>query len=198
MRTDIVKSWPWDKILVTLACLLIVVGIAPAAALLFGGNRNFFPLQMPIQLKRGEYTSQLFKTDMDENYEIYFDSFGCLDKETRLDMDWKIVDESGALIQQGSFGDNFQCELDRIGEYQAKIGQRQRIIAKIHHDVEGIGAAQPELVVGLPRRQDDYWNVYDLFNAWAVITAGPGALLLLFLLIRRRTRSKQPSAPHSS
>jgi hypothetical protein len=185
------KNWPWNKILAIFACSLLVIGIAPEVALLFGTNRNFFPLSMPIQLKKGEYTSQFFKPDIDATYEIFFDSFGCLDNESRLDMDWKIVDESGALIQQGSFADNIQCNLDQIGEYKPKLDQRQRIIVKIYNDVEGMGAAQPQLVVGLPQWNDDYYNVRDIFNAWAWITAGPGVIILLYLLIRRRIKAKR-------
>ncbi len=93
-RRSLVKSWPWRVIFGGIGGLLILVGVAPMAYLLwFGTAHNFEPLSAPLSLKRGEYTSAFFKTDLDEDYqvEIYF----LPSDRTPLDLDWKIVDENG-------------------------------------------------------------------------------------------------------
>ena len=185
------KHWPWSKILAIFACLLIVIGIAPPASLFFGGSHNFFPLKMPLPLTKGEYTSQIFTTDLDDAYEIYIIPDDFRTKKIQLNLDWKIVDESGNVIQQGRYRELTETNWVTIGEFQSKINRRQKIIVKVNQNVEGIGTAQPRLIIGLPQRNSDYYDVRDIFNAWAVIIAGPGAILLLFLLIRRMRQPKQ-------
>ena len=84
------KSWPWRMILGSTGGLLIFIGVTPIAYLLwFGTAHNFEPLSAPLSLKRGEYTSALFKTDLDEDYqvEIYFLPY----HRSPLDLDWKIA-----------------------------------------------------------------------------------------------------------
>ena len=184
------KHWPWGKILASFACLLIVIGIVPPAALFFGGSHNFFPLEMPLPLKSGEYTSQLFTTDWGDTYEIYIIPADYRAKKVQLNLDWKIVDENGNVIQQGRYSERTETNWVTIGEYQPKIGQRQKIIIKVNQNIEGNSTAQPRLIIGLPQRNSDYFDVRDIFNAWAVITAGPGTLLLFFLLFRRLRRPK--------
>src|SRR5580658_11072364 len=101
-RRSPMKSWPWRLIFGSIGGLLILIGITPLAYLWwFGTAHNLAPLSAPISLKRGEYTSPSFKTDLDEDYqvEIYFLPF----HRTPLDLDWKIVDENGALIQSGVY-----------------------------------------------------------------------------------------------
>ena len=185
------KHWPWNKILAIFACLLILIGIVPPAALFFGGNRNFFPLQMPLPLEKGEYTSHIFTTDLDDAYEIYIIPDDYRTKKIQLNLDWKIVDESGNVIQQGIYRDRTETNWVAIGKYQPKIGQRQKIIIKVNQNIEGIGTAQPRLIIGLPQRNSDYYDVRDIFNAWAIVTAGPGATYLLFLIFRRMRHPKQ-------
>jgi hypothetical protein len=82
--------------------LLILLGVAPIAYLLwFGTAHNFEPLSAPLSLKRGEYTSPLFRTDLDEDYQV--DIYSLPNNRSPLDLDWKIVDESGVLIQSGVY-----------------------------------------------------------------------------------------------
>jgi len=187
-----VKHWPWNRILAIFASLLVVIGIAPTAYLfIWSKAHNLFPLRMPLPLKRGEYISQFYKTDLDETYviEIYTDNYPA--QTAQMDLDWKIVDDTGTIIKQGTYSDRIDSGYETVGEYRPKLGLRQRIIVRIQNVIQGTDATHPILLIGLPDRNSDYCDVRDIFNAWAVITAGPGALLILFLVFRRMRQPKQ-------
>jgi hypothetical protein len=196
-----VKSWPWRLISGCIGGLLILIGTAPLAYLLwFGTAHNFEPLSAPISLKHGEYTSPLFKPDLDEDYqvEIYFLPY----HRTPLDLDWKIVDESGALILGGVY-----TEAQHIGgndailtrKYRPERGSAQRVILYIHQDVQakdGEGQLQPtdtRLHIGLPEKglEQAYGSAAAI--VWAAGVAGPGTMILLILLILRAIRRKIPA-----
>jgi hypothetical protein len=196
-----VKSWPWRLIFGSIGGLLILIGIMPLAYLLwFGTAHNFEPLSAPISLKHGEYTSPSFKADLDEDYqvEVYFLPY----HRTPLDLDWKIVDESGALIQSGVY-----TEDQHIGgndailtrKYRPTRGSAHRIILNIHQDVQakdGEGQLQPDtrLHIGVPERglEQAYGSAAAI--VWAAGAAGLGTLILFFLLALRAIRSKIPAA----
>jgi len=108
-----------------------------------------------------------------------------------MDLDWKIVDDTGTIIKQGTYSDRIDSGYETVGEYRPKLGLRQRIIVRIQNVIQGTDATHPILLIGLPDRNSDYCDVRDIFNAWAVITAGPGALLILFLVFRRMRQPKQ-------
>jgi hypothetical protein len=189
-----VKAWRWQTILACVACLLIVVGLAPLAYLVWWGSaHNLQPVSMPLPLRRGEYTSPFFTTDLDDNYQvdIYFLPF----QRTPLDLDWKIVDDARTVIQSGSYRDQHPGGNNAIlGHYRPKRGLRQRVIVNIHQDVQTPEAQAPgsdvRLHVGLPERglEQAYGSAAAIF--WAAVVAGAGALMLLILLILRATRHK--------
>jgi hypothetical protein len=207
-----VGNWPWRFIVGSIGGLLILIGIMPLAYLLwFGKTHNFEPLSAPISLKRGEYTSPSFKTDLDEDYqvEIYFLPF----YRTPLDFDWKIVDASGAVIQSGVYNEDEHTGgrgnvvlLTR--RYRPRRGSAHRIILNIHQDVQeqdGQRELQPadtRLHIGVPERglQQAYGSAAAIM--WAAGVGGIGAVLVVFLLILRVIRPKnhtsgsnpQPSA----
>jgi len=187
-----VKNWPWSIILTIFACLLIVIGIVPRAnQFMWRRVHNLQPLRMPLPLKKGEYTSQFFKTDLKDTYKIDFSSDDDPTNLARIDLDWKIVDDRGFIIKQGTYSNPIDNGFDAIGEYRPKLGTRQRIIVRIQNVIPEKVGAHTELLIGLPQRINDFFNIRDMFNAWACITSGPGALLLLFLLIRRMRQPKQ-------
>jgi len=185
-----VKRWPWNRILAGIACLLILVGVAPLAYLIwFGTAHSFEPLSMPFPLKRGEYTSPYFTTDLDEDYqvEIYSLPFD----RTTLELDWKIVDETGVVIQSGTYTDAGQGRgndaiLSR--NYRPRRGVRQRAMVTVHQDVASTGYSDVRLHVGLPERSLESAYGSAAFLAWAGWIAGPGVLMLLVLLIVRAVR----------
>jgi hypothetical protein len=191
-----VKHWPWNIILIIVASLLIVIGIAPAADLfMWSKAHNLFPLRMPLPVKNGEYTSPFFKTDLDDTYEIEIYTSDYPAQKAQMDLDWKIVDDRGTIIKQGTYSDRIDSGYETIGVYRPKLGLHQRIIVRIQNVIQGTGAAHPILLIGLPDRNNDFYNARDIFTAWAYITVGPGALLLLYLLFRRVKRPKFPLAP---
>ena len=56
------KKWPWRRILTILGVVLIVVGLAPLAALLWDAStHNYRPLSMDFPLNAGQYTSPEFE-----------------------------------------------------------------------------------------------------------------------------------------
>ncbi|MGO9436737.1 MAG: hypothetical protein ACLPH3_09030 [Terracidiphilus sp.] len=199
------KNSPWRKVFGIIAGLLILVGVSPAVYFWwFGTAHNFDPLSAPISLRRGEYTSAFFKTDLDEDYqvEIYFLPY----PRSPLDLDWKIVDESGALIQSGVYTEN-----PRLGgndailtrKYRPKLGSANRIILNIHQDVQAKNSEQPHptdtrLYVGLPERGLERAWGYAAATVWAAAIAGPGAIVLAVLLVMRAIRPKIPSAGSSA
>jgi hypothetical protein len=181
-----VKSWLWKNSLAIVACSLIVAGMAPAIDLFtWSKAHNLFPARMPLPLKRGEYTSTFFKADLDETYEIQIGTVDYPAQIAQMDLDWKIVDNRGTILKQGTYSDLIDSGDRTIGEYQPKAGLQQRVIVQIKNVLKGADAAHPQLIIGLPQRSDDFYNVRDVFNVWAVITAVSGALLLIFWLIRR-------------
>jgi hypothetical protein len=189
-----VNSWLWRNSLAIVAGSLIVVGMAPAIDLfIWRKAHNLFPARLPLPLKRGEYASAFFKTDLGEKYEIEISTDDYPAQIAQMDLDWKIVDETGNVIQQGSYKGQINSGPVSIGEYQPRVGSQQRVIVQIQNVLQGTDAAHPLLMIGLPDRSNKFYNSRDVFNAWAVIVAGPGALLLLYWLIRRTKRPAQPN-----
>ena len=184
------KIWPWRRILTSVAFLLLLVGIAPLAYLLwFGSAHNLEPLSVPLSLKRGEYTSPFFTTGLDDDYqiEIYF----LPPHQAPLDLDWKIVDETGAVIQSGVYREDQPGGNAAILErqYRPKRGFRQRIIVNIHQDAQATTASDTRLHIGLPERglEQAYGSAAAI--GWAVIVGGAGVIMLLIL---RATQRKTP------
>jgi hypothetical protein len=190
---SVMKTRRWHAVLIGIACLLIVVGVAPLAYLLWqGGAHNLEPVSMPISLKRGEYASPFFTTDLDDDYQvdIYFLPF----RRTPLDLDWKVVDDTGKVIQSGSFSDHRYPGGNNaiLGHYRPKRGLRQRVVVNIHQDVQTPDLQAPgsdiRLHVGLPERGLERAYGSAAAIGWAAIVGGAGTLMLLVLLIMRAIR----------
>jgi hypothetical protein len=197
-----VKSWPARMIFGSIGGLLILVGVTPITYLLwFGTAHNFEPLSAPLSLKRGEYTSALFKTDLDEDYQVEIYSLPY--NRSPLDLDWKIVDENGVLIQSGFYTeDQHPGGNDAIltRKYRPKRGSANRIILNVHQDIQaksGERQLQPtdvRLHVGVPERglEQAYGSVAAI--VWAAVVGGLGAIILVFQLVMRVIRPKTPGA----
>jgi len=185
---------------------LILVGVTPIAYLLwFGHAHNFEPLSAPLSLKSGEYTSALFKTDLDEDYQVEIYSLPY--NRSPLDLDWKIVDERGGPIQSGVYTEDQHYGGDDAiltRKYRPKRGSANRIILKVHQDVQaksGEGQLQPtdvRLHIGVPERglEEAYESVAAI--AWAAAVGGLGAMILVFMLVMRAIRPKTPATGANS
>jgi hypothetical protein len=197
-----VKSWPLRIIFVRIGWLLILIGITPLAYFWwFGTAHNFEPLSAPISLKRGEYTSAFFKTDLDEDYQV--EIYSIPDHRIPLNLDWKVVDESGALIQSGVYAEDRHIggnDAILTRTYRPKRGSPNRIILNIHQDVQAKNSErqfQPtdtRLHIGVPERvlEQAYGSVAAI--VWAAAVAGLGAIILFFLLVLPAIRPKSPTA----
>jgi hypothetical protein len=203
------KRWHWRKTLAGVAVFLVISGVAPLAYLSwFGSAHNFTPLSVPISLKHGEYISPFFTTDLDEGYqvEIYFLPY----PRTPLDLDWKIVDAAGAVIQSGKYKEDQHLVDHQLGgndailerEFRPIRGSRQRVIVSIHQDVvtpdaeKRLRSTDTRLYVGLPERGLEQAFGLGLYSVWAAVVAGAGAIMLLVLLILRVFRPQTIQLRH--
>lgn len=184
------KSWPWTKIVAGVGSVLVLVGVAPLACLLwYGAVHNFEPLSVPISPKRGEYASPSFTTDLNEPYQIQI--YFLPPHSTPLDLDWKVVDDRGMVIQSGAFREgNTGGNSVNVGEYRSKRGSRQKVIVNIHQDVDAVGP-ELKLHVGVPEETLDMAYGSAAAIGWAAIVGGAGAIVLLSLLVRKAMRSRR-------
>ncbi len=198
------KKWPWRKLLAILGVVLIVVGVVPLALLLWHGTtHNFQPLSMQLPLKQGEYTSQVFKTDLDEDYIVQIELMDPNNRAMRLNpdailnLDWKIVDAtSGKLIQQGA--QNTELALANnvnLGDYHPKRGLSQKMIVDVHQDIAEPDGSKITLEVNSTEDPEGVAFGFVLFARWAWFVAGPGALILLVLLFERVGRRRSLDKP---
>jgi hypothetical protein len=193
-----VKKWPKSKILVGVAWLLILLGAGPLGYAIWEGQ-NSQPLSVPFSLKRGDYTSPYFRTYLSGDYQIDIDSLPF--ERTPLDLDWKIVDERGAVINQGTHADEVGggyrpspgSPIERLGntvvlgQYRPHFGQRQRIVTSVHQDVQG-ASGNARLEIGQPELGLDLSYGIFLLLGWAAIVGGSGLIMLLVLLTRSVVR----------
>ena len=187
------RQWPWSRILVIVACLLILLGVGPLAWMFWEGS-NSQPLSMPLTLKRGEYTSPYFRTYLSGAYQIQMDWARFPDPQAIVDLDWKIVDPNGTVLRQGAYSDWLRGGNNiNLGEYQAKFGQRQRIITRVHKDVE-VDSADARLTIGQPEISLDIGYGAPLFLGWAGAVGGPGIIILCVLFIRGAVRRRGSQA----
>lgn len=194
------KQRPWPRILTIVAGVMIVVGAAPLAYLCwFASAHNFQPLLMELPLNQGEYTSAVFKTDLDENYMVQIEladpatqSIG-LNKDAILDLDWKIVDAGGIVLQQGTQNTRLRGANNvNLGQYHPRRGERQRLIVDLHREIDEPGGSRVTLEVNSTEDPEGRAVAAYMSFWWACIVAGPGAILLLVLLVQRVVRKSPP------
>src|ERR1700679_2819653 len=119
------KKWPRVKILFSVACLLVLLGVGPLAFAIWEVNQSQ-PLSQPLTLKRGEYASPYFRTYLGGDYQVQLGWLRFPDAQAMVDLDWKIVDDSGAVIQHGTYSDRLRGANNlNLGEYRPKFGLRQ-------------------------------------------------------------------------
>jgi hypothetical protein len=199
------KKWPRSNILAVVGCLLVLLGVGPLAYEFWAVSQSQ-PLLVPFSLKRGEYTSPYFRTYLGGSYQIDIDSLPF--RRTALDMDWRIVDDSGAVIQQGTYadpvGDGYRPSPDSplerlgntvlLGRYRPRFGLQQRIITSVHQDVRAASSTS-RLEIGQPELSLDLSYGIFMLLGWAAIVGGTGVIMLLVLLIRRATPRDSPAGP---
>ncbi len=191
-----VKKWPWNKILVWVGWLLLVVGVTPGAYILLrlGAPHHQKPLSVPVSLKRGEFTSPYFTPGSSGDYQVELNWDGIPARQTDVELDWKIEADNGSVIQHGAYSGIMRgANNAKLGQYRPTAGQRQRIALEIHQDVEGT-SANAKLEAGPPEAALDVSNALPFAAHWEAYVAGPGAILLLVLLILGAIRRKKSAA----
>lgn len=177
LRTAIIIAWS-----------LIGIGVLPFICLLLWAKAH--PSQAVserVSLLRGEFVSPYFRPELDGNYQInlYWPKFPS--RETQVDLDWRIVDSQGLLIDQGTYNSGLEgANIVQLGEYHPERGVRQRIILNVHRDVIG-SDGEARLEIGIPEvGLDRAEGAYPLAVGWAAITAIPGALVLAVIWFLRK------------
>ncbi len=184
-----VKGWEWRKIVAGLAWSLVLLGFAPLGILCWWGvTHSSLPVSMPLPVMRGEYSSLFFLTESNEDYRIDIQWGDPSAKWKALDLNWRIVDDSGALLQKGTYNYRLRGNTAALGHCHSTRRLRQRIIVRNLQDAQGPELAHPKLEISLPERSLDmsYAATYPIKLAFLV--AGPGILILLFLWITRAIR----------
>ncbi len=171
----IVKRWAWRKIVAGVAWSLVLLGFAPLGILcLWGVTHSSRPVSMPLPLKRGEYSSRFFLTELNEDYRIDIQWNDRSAQWKALDLDWRIVDDSGASLQQGAYDYRLRGNTAALGRYHSTRHLRQRIIVTNLQDAQGLELAHPKLEISMPERSLDmsYAAIYPIKLAFMV--AAPG------------------------
>src|SRR5579863_2978255 len=169
------KKWPW-RILLILAILLIILGVAPMAALLWHGwMHNFQPLSMQLPTAKGEYTSAEFKTDLDEGYMVQLElmdqthrSIG-LNPDAVIDLDWQIVDANSAVIAKGVQDAPTGGNEMNFGEYKPRRGTHQRMIVNVHQDIAEPAGSTLTLQVNSEEDPEAAGFAFVVFSRWMMI-----------------------------
>lgn len=198
LKVNAVKKWLWNKILVSVGCLLVVAGVTPGAYLLvrLGNSHDQKPLSVPVSLKQGVFTSPYFTAGSGSDYLVDLNWDMIPARQTLVDLDWKIVADNGSVVEQGTFNSALRgANTIRLGSYKPISGQREQIALDVHQDVDQ-GGAHAKLEIG---PQDTSWELSDEIPfavGWAAFVAGPGVILLIIWLIlqavRRKTSAVRP------
>jgi hypothetical protein len=190
LEPNILKAKAKNNVLVLVAvmCFLALVAIAPLTFALWWRNaHNLQPLSVSISLKRGEYTSPYFTTDLNDAYQIEMDWDRFPDALAKLDVTWKIIDDGGTVIQEGTYNGQIRGgDGATLGEYRPKRGLRQRIVLQINQDVQGFDAHHPRLEVSMPETMLES-SGYEVPVAivWAGLVGVVGVTTLLVLIFRQ-------------
>jgi hypothetical protein len=184
----------WRSILAGLGVLLILGGVTPLVYVLWWGHAgNLEALSVPVVLKPGEYISPFFTTDLDDDYqiEIYF----LPPHRMPLDIDWKVVDEAGTLIQSGAYREDggMGANVAMLEQhYRPKRRARQRVILNVQRDVQQALDSDTRLHIGVPERGLSLAYGFAAAVKCLVILAGPGTSILVVLAILRARRRPDP------
>jgi hypothetical protein len=182
------KKWLSVRTAIGVGWFLVGVGLLPfGCVLLWGFTHNSEPVSEQVSLQRGRFVSPYFKPEIEGTYQISLYWRKYPSPATRVDLDWRIVDSQGAIIDQGTYdraigGGN----IVGLGEYRPQRGVRQRMIVDVLQDVNGPDR-EATLEVGIPEVALDIdEGAYPLAMEWAAITTIPGIITLVLAWLWRR------------
>jgi hypothetical protein len=186
--------------------VLIVVGLAPLAALLWhASTHNFRPLSMNFPLLEGQYTSPEFKTDLNESYMMQLEMMDAtgrgigLNPDAVLDLDWTVTDLKGSIVKSGTFNEPIRGGNSlNLGEYAPRRGTRQKLILNLHRDFAEPAGSKVTLEVNSTEDPEGMAFGYVLFATWAAFVGGSGGALLLVMLVLQIARPRSANAASSA
>lgn len=190
------KKLPWKFILSCVGWLLLVAGIVPGAYVLvrLGNTDNQKPLSVPVSLKEGEFKSPYFTLDSGKDHLVSLTWDLTPARQTSVDLEWKLVADNGAILQQGHYLDLLRgANFIVLGTYKPTPGQREQVVLNVHADVDQ-GNAQAKLEVAPPDQTSMLSDLIPGAAAWAGLVALPGALLLIVIAIRGVKSEKKKTA----
>jgi hypothetical protein len=191
------NRWLSTNNAIRIGWFLIGVGLLPLGCLLLWAyTHNSQPISEPIFLRRGQFVSRYFKPELNGTYQV---SLSWLNKfpsrETKVDLDWEIVDSQGQVIDQGTYDSSLDgSNIVELGEYHPQQRVRQRIIVNVHREVNGPDG-EARLEVGVPEVGLELAEGYfPLAIEWAGIVGGLAVVIFLVLLILRLVHSRAPGS----
>jgi len=196
LKVNAVKKWMWNKILVSVGCLLVVAGVTPGAYILvrLGNAHGQKPLSVPVSLKQGLFISPYFTAASGGDYLIDLNWDMIPARQTLVDLDWKVVADNGSVIEQGTFNSALRgANALRLGSYKPVSGQREQIALDVHQDADQ-GGAHATLEIGPQDNSGGLSDDIPFAVEWAAFVAGPGVILLLVWIILRAKRQKASAA----
>lgn len=182
------NRWLSTRTAIGIGWFLIGMGLLPfVCLLLWARTHNSQPVSEQISLHRGQFVSHLFKPEVDGTYQISLYWLKFPNQETRLDLDWRIVDAQGHLIDDGTCSSQIgETNIVGLGEYHPQRGVSQRIIVNVHQDVNGPDG-DARLEIGVPEVALDLdEGAYPLAVGWSAITTIPGIIVLALVWLWRR------------
>jgi hypothetical protein len=145
-------------------------------------------LAMPLSLNPGQYSSEPFRTWLVQpcQIQIYLLPFD----RTPIDLDWRIVDAKGAVLQSGTYRDPPGSGGNgvNLGKYSPRWGREQRVLVTVHkgEDVPGVDAklhiGDPEILL------DNSYGLY-LYVGWALAVLAAGAIGEFAYRLARKRRN---------
>jgi hypothetical protein len=191
---------------------IILVGLAPLLYTTYRtGSHNWTPLSVSVDLKRREFRSPEFETDLTGGYvvSLAFDNGLDASKEyclmgerdcgnggRTLFLEWSVAGGAGstspAQYEPHAFsGSPGQAETE-VGRFEAKRGELHRVVLNILADAGELNAAHPKLIV---EAHSIYWEKWIILGQLALLCAivlgavGIGLIVIPILLRRNRPQS---------
>jgi hypothetical protein len=144
-----------------------------------------FPLSVPVTLASGQYTSPWFTPEVTDMWDIDLEWPYVLHPIEPLSVNWRIVDERGSYIAQGTFDSQIAGNVTLLGLYKSKRGVRQRILLDVHDGVPKEQDAHPMLKIEDPHLPEDMAFAFPIAVIWAAIVGGCGLIVLIVGALRR-------------
>ncbi len=193
LRYDPMRMWFRWKTGIRLGWCLVGVGILPLLIQLgWNHSHKLTALLAPVDLTK-DFTSQTFKTDLNEIYQI--DIYSLARKHSPLNVDWKVIDTAGIVIAGATYREQqVGGSRIRIGEYRATRGLRQKLVLQNRGGAQS-GVSSSVVQVWLPERALESAQIDSLLVVgWAVLLMGCGiAVVVITALLRSEEREVRES-----